>query len=90
MSDMASQITGVPFVCSTVCSDADQRKHQSFASLTFVMGIHGDPIDSPHKRPVTRKLIPKNVSFGMYRQTSNLRRNLVGNKIVDHSDVLSI
>ena len=37
---MASQITGVPIVCSTVCSGADQRKHQSSASLAPVMAIH--------------------------------------------------
>ena len=33
MSAMASQITGVSFVYSTVDSGADQRKHQSSASL---------------------------------------------------------
>ena len=33
---MASQITGVSIVYSTVCSGADQRKHQSSASLAFV------------------------------------------------------
>ena len=33
MSTMTSQITGVSIVCSTVCSGADQRKHQSSASL---------------------------------------------------------
>ena len=27
-------------------------------------------------------------SFGTYRKTSNIRRTLVGNKIVDHSDVV--
>ena len=36
MSAMASQITGVSSVCSTVCSGADQRKHQSFASLACI------------------------------------------------------
>ena len=40
MSAMTSQITGVSMVCSTVCSDADQRKQQSSASLAFVRGIH--------------------------------------------------
>ena len=39
MSAMASQITGVSMVCSTVCSGAAQRKHQSSASLAFVRGI---------------------------------------------------
>ena len=33
MSSMASQITGLSSVCLTVCSGADQRKHQSSASL---------------------------------------------------------
>ena len=43
-------------VYSTVCSDADQRKHQSSASLAFVRGIHRWPVNSPHKGPVTRKM----------------------------------
>ena len=37
---------------------ADQRKHQSSASLAFVCGIHRWPVNSPHKRPVTRKMFP--------------------------------
>ena len=40
MSAMASLITGVSIVFSTVCSAADQRKHQSSAALAFVRGIH--------------------------------------------------
>ena len=55
MSSMASQIAGVSIVYSTPCSGADQRKHQSSASLTFVRGIHRWPVNSQHKRPVTRK-----------------------------------
>ena len=35
MSAMASRITGVTIVYLTVCSGADQRKHQSSASLAF-------------------------------------------------------
>ena len=58
MSTMASQITSVLIVCSTVCTDADQRKHQSSASLAFVRGIHRWPMCSPHKGPVTRKMFP--------------------------------
>ena len=58
MSAMASQITGVSMVCSTVCSGADQRKHQSSASLAFMRGIHRWPMNSPHKGPVTRKMLP--------------------------------
>ena len=39
-------------------SGADQRKHQSFASLTLVRGIHRWPVDSPHKGPATQKIFP--------------------------------
>ena len=39
-------------------SGADQRKHQSSASLAFVWGIHRWPVNSPHKWPVTRKMFP--------------------------------
>ena len=53
-----SQITGTSIVCSTVCSGADQRKHQSYASLTFVRGIHRWLVDSPHKGLVPRKMFP--------------------------------
>ena len=45
-------------VYSTVYSDADQRKHQSSASLAFVWVIHRGPVNSPHKRPVPRKMFP--------------------------------
>ena len=45
-------------VCTAVCSGADQRKHQSSASLAFVRGIHRRPVISPHKGPVTRKTFP--------------------------------
>ena len=54
MNAMASQITGVSIVYLTACSGADQRKHQSSASL----GIHRWPVNSPHKGPVTRKMFP--------------------------------
>ena len=42
MGAIASQITSPTIVYSTVYSDADQRKHQSSASLTFVWGINRD------------------------------------------------
>ena len=42
MTTMASQITSLTIVYSTVYSDADQRKHQSSASLAFVRGFHRD------------------------------------------------
>ena len=37
---------------------ADQRKHQSSASLVFVRGIRPRPVNSPHKGTVTRKMFP--------------------------------
>ena len=58
MSLMASQITSLTIVYSTVYSGEDQRKHQSSASLAFVRGIHRGPVNSPHKWPVTRKMFP--------------------------------
>ena len=58
MGAIASQITSLTIVYSTVCSDADQRKHQSSASLAFVWGIHRGPVNSPHKWPVTLKMLP--------------------------------
>ena len=58
MGTMTSQITSLTIVYSTVYSDADQRKHQSSASLAFVRGIHRRPVNSPHKWPVTRKMFP--------------------------------
>ena len=58
MSIIASQITSLTFVYSTVYSSADQRKHQSSASLAFLWGIHRGPVNSPHKWPVTRKMFP--------------------------------
>ena len=39
MSAMASRITGVSTVCSTVGTGADQRKLQRSASLAFVREI---------------------------------------------------
>ena len=39
MGAMASQITSLTIVYLTVYSGADQRKHQSSASLAFVQGI---------------------------------------------------
>ena len=58
MSLMASQITSLTIVYSTVYSGVNQRKHQSSASLAFMRGIHRGPVNSPHKWPVTRKMFP--------------------------------
>ena len=58
MGAIASQITSLAIVYSTVYSDADQSKHQSSASLAFVREIHRGPVNFPHKWPVTRKMFP--------------------------------
>ena len=58
MDAIASQITILTIVYSTVYSDADQRKHHSSASLAFVWGIHRWPVNSPHKWPVTWEMFP--------------------------------
>ena len=85
MSMIVSQITSVSIVCSTVCSGADQRKHQSSAStLAFVRGIHWWPVNSPHKGPVIGKLFVSiwsrhrdtgtfcNISFRLTKRTPKL------------------
>ena len=58
MSAMTSQIASLTICYSTVYSCADQRKHQSSASLAFVRGIHRWPVNSPHKGPVIWKTFP--------------------------------
>ena len=50
MGMMASQISRLTIVYSIVYLGADQRKHQSSASLAFVLGIH--------KWPVMQKMFP--------------------------------
>ena len=79
MDAMASQITSLAVVYATVYSGADQRKHQSSASLAFVRGIHRRPLNSPHKGPVTRKMFPfddvimaRNISAGFNSWSVNL------------------
>ena len=63
MGAIATQITSLTIVYSTVYSDAIQRKHQSSASLAFVRGVPvtGEfPVHRwiPRTGPVTRKMFP--------------------------------
>ena len=58
MGMIASQITSLTIVYSTIYSGADKRKNQISASLAFVKGIHRLPVNSLHKGPVTRKMFP--------------------------------
>ena len=58
MDTMASQITSLTIVYSTIYSGADQRKHQSSASLAFVSGNSPVTGEFPAKGPVTWKMSP--------------------------------
>ena len=78
MRAIASQITNLTIVYSTVYSGADQRKHESSASLAFVRGIHRGPVNSPHKWPVTRKVFPFDDVI-MLTQPLKLMRSMTGN-----------
>ena len=77
MGAIASQITSVTIVYPTVYSGADQRKHESSASLAFVRGIHWGPVNSPHKWPVTRKMFPFDdvIMYGSSYFTSKTTRD---------------
>ena len=57
MGAMAYQIPSLTIVYATVFSGADQIKYQSSASPAFVRGIHRQPVKSPHKWSVTRKML---------------------------------
>ena len=89
MGAIASQITSLKIVYSILYSSADQRKHQSSASLAFVRGSHRGPVNSPHKWPVTRKMFPiddvnmtlqicKDVNWMEWYATHPLNRNDIG------------
>ena len=85
MTTMASQITSLTIVYSTVYSNADQRKHQSSASLAFVWGIHRGPVNSSHKRPVTRKMFPfDDVTMVLRRWGCNFNLVIVTESYLGH------
>ena len=72
MGTMASHITGVPIVYSTVCSGTDKKK-----SKLHVTGLceGNSPVtgEFPHKGPVTWKMFPLDDIIIL---TRNLTRNL--------------
>ena len=85
MSEMASQITSLTTVYSTVYSGADQRKHQRSASLAFVWGIHRS------QGSVTRKMFPfhdvimdimQNTVLQDYRFANKCGYIIVSNRII--------
>ena len=93
MSLMASQITSLTIVYSTVYSGADQRKHQSSASLAFVCaGNSPEPVNSSHKWPVTRKMFPFDdviMSSGYWSLVQNIAPSQDRFTIYTHSDTFA-
>ena len=85
MGMIASQITSLTVVYSTVYSDTDQRKHQSSASLAFVRGIHRGLVNSPHKWPVTRKMFP----FDDFIMNDIIRHLAAWSTLVQHVQVMA-
>ena len=70
MKALASQITSVSIVYSTVCSGTDQRKHQSFTSPVFVRGFHQRAFNTEnisiwYLHHVTGKFISIHISYGL-------------------------
>ena len=58
MSTMAFQITSLSVVYSIDYSGADQRKHQKLRVTGLWVGNSPGPVNSQHKGPVTRKMLP--------------------------------
>ena len=75
MDEMASQITSLTIVYSTVYSGPDQRKHQSSALLAFVRWSHRWTVNSPHKWPITRKFFHLMTSSCYNRISWSLRNH---------------
>ena len=58
MSTIASQITSLTVVYSSVYSDVDQRKTSKLRVTGLCVANSPGPVNSPHKWPVTRKMFP--------------------------------
>ena len=90
MGTMASQITSLTIVYSTVYCGADQRKHKSSASLAFVMGIHRWPVNTPYKGQVTRKMFPfDDVIIMRSPKTIHIAKTLESTLIRHRSDIFA-
>ena len=89
MGAMASQITSLTIVYSTVYSDADHGKHQSPASLAFVRGIHRWPVNSLHKGQVARKKFPFDDVIMIYKNTPRARPFIINHQFV-HEGLMNL
>ena len=74
---MASRITSLTIVYSTLNSGADERKYQSSTSLAFMWGIHRSPVNSPHKWPITMKMFPFDDVI-MYQLDTTVKLEMAG------------
>ena len=54
LAALGTVITSLTIVYSIVYSDADKKQ----TSKLRVTGLHRGPVNSPHKWPVTRKMLP--------------------------------
>ena len=75
MTTISPQITSLMVVYSIVYSDADQRKHQSSASLAFVWGTHRDrwiPRTKGQLRGKCFHLMTSSCTFPWYIKTQSL------------------
>ena len=68
MRAMASQITNLTIVHSTVYAGADKKPKLRVSGLCA--GIHRWPVNSPHKLPVTREMFPFDDVFVRFTQTA--------------------
>ena len=70
-----SRVFTQPFIRAQI------KKHQSFASLAFLRGVHRWPLNFPHKAPVTRNMDPFNDviapnAIGAITQSRNFDKTL--------------
>ena len=85
MNVIKSQFTSHSTVCLTAYTDSHHtsKKHQSPHYWSFVRGIHRWPVNSPHKRPVTRKKLP----WWRHHGSSHVRHQPI---IWKNADLLSV
>ena len=90
MGTMASQITSLTIVYSTVYSGAEQRKHQIKLPVTGLCAGNSPGIgEFPHKQPVTQKIFPfDDVIMIMCMLWGNFSTQ-INVTHADHSDQLS-
>ena len=82
MGALASQITSLTIAYPTADSDADQRKHQSSASLAFVWRS----VNSPHKWPVMWKIFPSDDVIMNWRRQQIQWEKLYGKHYTNHKN----